>query len=70
MKEKVAKSPDELVKWVKGLNPGLHMEHWRVLDRQLELKGQRLILLIDQDSFKTIKEARFKIFTGLTPGDC
>jgi hypothetical protein len=57
MKEKVAKSPDELLKWITNLNPELHTEHWRVLDRQLKLKGQRLILLIDCNSHKTIKEA-------------
>jgi hypothetical protein len=66
LKEKVAMSPDELVKWIKDLNPGLYTEHWSVLERQLELKG----LLTDQDSLKTIKGARYKIFTftGLTQG--
>jgi hypothetical protein len=39
-----------------------------VLDRQPELKGQRLILLIDRDSFKTIKVMGYKIFTRLTQG--
>jgi hypothetical protein len=26
-KDKVAKSPDELLKWIKDLNPWLHTEH-------------------------------------------
>jgi hypothetical protein len=42
MKDKVPESPDELLKWIKDLNPGLHTEHWRVLDRLHEPKGQRL----------------------------
>jgi hypothetical protein len=44
------------------------LEHWRVLDRQPELKGQRLILLVDWDSHTVIKETGYKIFTGLTQG--
>jgi hypothetical protein len=68
MKDKVAKSPNELLRWIKGLNPGLHTGHWRVLDRLPQLKGQRLILLIDGDPFKIIKETSYKIFTGLTQG--
>jgi hypothetical protein len=46
-KDKVAKNPDELLKWIKNLSPGLHKEHWRVLDRQPEPKVQSLILFID-----------------------
>jgi hypothetical protein len=61
-------SPEELLKWVKDLNPGLHVEHWRVLVRQPEPKGQRLILLIDRDSLTAIKGTGYKIFTGLTQG--
>jgi hypothetical protein len=57
-KDKDAKSPDELLKWIKDLNPGLHTEHWRILDKQPEPKGQRLILLIDRDSHMAIKETR------------
>jgi hypothetical protein len=33
VKDKFAKGFDELLKWIKDLNPGLNMEHWRVLDR-------------------------------------
>jgi hypothetical protein len=38
------------------------------LVRQPEPKGQRLILLIDRDSFTVIKGTGYKIFTGLTQG--
>jgi hypothetical protein len=67
-KDKVAKSSDELPKWIKDLSPGLHKERWMVLDRQPEPKGRRLILLIDWGSLKTIKGMGYKIFTGLTQG--
>jgi hypothetical protein len=48
--DKVAKSRNELPKWTEDLNSGLHTELWRVLDRQRELKGRRIILLTDRDS--------------------
>jgi hypothetical protein len=67
-RDNIAKSPEELLKWVKDLNPGLHVEHWRVLVRQPEPKGQRLILLIDRDSLTAIKGTGYKIFMGLTQG--
>jgi hypothetical protein len=40
MKDNFAKCPDELLEWIKDLNPGLHTEHWRRLDRQPGKKGQ------------------------------
>lgn len=46
-KDKVDKGSDELLKWIKDLKPGLHSEHWRVLNMLPELKGQRFILLLD-----------------------
>jgi hypothetical protein len=54
-KHKVATGPEELLKWIKSLNPGLHMETWRVLDSRDEPIGRRLILLVDRDSAKIIK---------------
>jgi hypothetical protein len=48
-KDKIAQNQDELIKWIKNLNPGFHTKHWRVLDKQPEPKGWRLILLIDRD---------------------
>jgi hypothetical protein len=52
MKDKVVKSPDELLKWIGDLNRKLHTEHWKVLDILPELKGPRHILLTDWDSYK------------------
>jgi hypothetical protein len=52
---KVAESPEQLLKWIRDLNPGLHAEHWRILDKQPEPKGQRLVILIIHDSHKDIK---------------
>jgi hypothetical protein len=36
-KDKVGKGY-ELLKWIKDLKPGLHTEHWRVLDMLPDLK--------------------------------
>jgi hypothetical protein len=49
---------------VYDLNPGLHTENWRILDKQAEPKGQRHILYTDQ----AIKRTGYKIFTGLSQG--
>jgi hypothetical protein len=67
-KKKVAKSPHELLKWVKGLNPGLHTENWRIRDKQPEPKGERLIILIDRDYQVAIKGVGDRIFAGLSQG--
>jgi hypothetical protein len=60
-RDKVVQNQEELLKWIKNLNPGLHIEHWRVLDKQSEPKGQRLILLVDRDSLTAIKRTGYKI---------
>jgi hypothetical protein len=44
----------ELLKWIHDFNPGFHTEHWRVLDRLPELKGQRLTLIIELNSYEVI----------------
>jgi hypothetical protein len=68
MRDKVVQTQDELLTWINNLNPGLNIEHWKVLDRQSEPKGQRLILHIDRDSLAAIKSTGYKIFTGLPQG--
>jgi hypothetical protein len=57
--DKVAKSPDNLLKLIKDLNPELHTEHWRILNKRPEPNGQRLIFLINRDSHIAIKGTRF-----------
>jgi hypothetical protein len=66
IRDKVAQNQEELLNWVKNLNPGHNSEHWRVLGKQSEAKDQRLILLIDRDSYTTIKRTGHRIFTGLS----
>jgi hypothetical protein len=68
IRDKVAQNQVELLKWVKNLNPGLNTEHWRVVNKQSEPKGQRLILHIDRDSYTSIKRTGHSIFTGLSQG--
>jgi hypothetical protein len=67
-RDKVAQTQDELLNWIKNLNPGLHMENSRVLGRQSELKGSGLILHIDRDSLVAIQKIGYKIFKGLSQG--
>jgi hypothetical protein len=67
-RDKVAHTQDELPSWIKNLNPGLHTENLRMLGRQSEPKGQRLILHIDRDSLVTIQKTGYKTFTGLSQG--
>jgi hypothetical protein len=68
-RDKVVHTQDELLKWIKNLNPGFHTKHWRVLDKQSEPKGQKIILLIDQDSLRAINTTGYKNFTGLSQGN-
>jgi hypothetical protein len=68
VRDKVAQTQDELLRWIQNLNPGLHTENWRVLGRQSEPKGQRFFLHIDRDSLETIQKTGYKIFTGLSQG--
>jgi hypothetical protein len=67
-RDRVDQTQDELLRWIRDLNPGLHTENWRILDKKTELKGQRHALHIDQDSFVAIEKTGFKIFTGLSQG--
>jgi hypothetical protein len=66
VRDKVAQTQDELLRWINNLNPGLHTENRRVLGRQSEPKGQRLFVHIDRDSLVTIQKTGNKIFTGLS----
>jgi hypothetical protein len=52
----------------KNLNPRVNTEYWKVLDKQSEPKGHRLILHIDRDSLVAIKSTGYKTFTGLSQG--
>jgi hypothetical protein len=39
---------EELLQWIKSLNPWLHVEKWTVLDSKDESTGRRHILLVDR----------------------
>jgi hypothetical protein len=66
--DKVAQTQDEMLSWIKNLNPGLDTENWRVLCKHSEPKFQRLILHIDRDSLVAIQKTGCKIFRGLSQG--
>jgi hypothetical protein len=67
-RDKVTQTQDELLSWIKILNPGLHTKSWRVLGRQSEQNGQRHILHVDWNYLVAIQKAGYKIFTGLSQG--
>jgi hypothetical protein len=67
-RDKVTQGQEELLKWTADHNPGFHTESWRVLDKQSESKGQRLILFIDWGSYTTIQRTGNKIYIGLSQG--
>jgi hypothetical protein len=50
IKGMVGKSTDKLLIQIKDFNPRLHTKHWRMMDRQLKLKGQCLRLGTPQKS--------------------
>jgi hypothetical protein len=50
-RDRIAQNQEELLKWIADLNPGLRTENWRVLDKQSESKGQRLILFTDRTKY-------------------
>jgi hypothetical protein len=69
-KDNVAQTQDELLTWVKNLNPGLNTEHWKVLNRQSEPKGQRLILHIDWNSLVAIRSTGYQDLYRTLTGNC
>jgi hypothetical protein len=68
-RDRVAQNQEELLKWIKNLNPGLHTEHWRVLNKQPETKGLRLILFIDRASYISIEDRTQDLYRSLK-GNC
>ena len=46
------------------MNPGIKTTYWKLIDRQADSKGQRLILLIDQESAKILKRMNLAAYTG------
>jgi hypothetical protein len=58
--DKQSKDTEKLLRWIRDLNPGPNTEHGTVLERQLEPKGQRLILLVDRQSARAIKETQLQ----------
>jgi hypothetical protein len=46
VRNNVAQTQDELLQWVKSLNPGLNTEHCKVLDKQSEQKVRDLSCIL------------------------
>jgi hypothetical protein len=67
--DEVFTGPEQLLQWIKSLNPGLHTETWKVLDSKDEITGRQLILLVNQDLANAIKKTSYNIYTGLSEGN-
>jgi hypothetical protein len=54
-KDIVTKNPEVLFRSLELLNPEIKTTYWKLIDKQADSKGQRLILLIDQESANILK---------------
>ena len=61
-------NPEVLFRRLELLNPGLKTTYWKLIDRQEEPKGQRLILFIDQESANILKGMNLAAYTGVDRG--
>jgi hypothetical protein len=59
-RDRVAHTQDELLRWIRNLNPELHTENWIIMDKQSERKDQTLIVCIDRDSFVAIEKTGYE----------
>lgn len=50
---------------IQRLNQGLNTVHWKIIDKQADSSGQRLILMVDQESAKKITELGLSAYTGV-----
>jgi hypothetical protein len=50
------------------LNPGINTTYWKLIEGQVDSKGQRLILHIDQESAKILKRMNLAAYTGVDKG--
>jgi hypothetical protein len=59
------KNSEVLFRRLELLNPGIKMTYWKLINRQADSKGQRLILLINQESAKILKRMNLAAYTGV-----
>jgi hypothetical protein len=62
------KNPEVIFRRLELLNPGIKMTYWKLIDRQGDAKGQRLILLIDLESANILKRMNLTVYTGVDKG--
>jgi hypothetical protein len=67
-KDIITKNPEVLFRCLELLNPGIKMTYWKLIDRQADSKGQRLILIIDQESAKILKRMNLAAYIGVDKG--
>ena len=67
-KDIITKNPGVLFHHLELLNPEIKTTYWNLIDRQADSNGQRLILLIDQESAKILKRINLAAYTGVDKG--
>ncbi|KAJ8937979.1 hypothetical protein NQ318_015476 [Aromia moschata] len=62
-----AMEPEEILSSLDIQNPGLHTETWTVVDKKLDPKGQQLIILMSQKSWRALEglQCRYVIQTNI-----
>ena len=59
------KNPEVLFHHLELLNSGIKTTYWKLIDRQADSKGRRLILHIDQESAKILKRMNLAAYTSV-----
>jgi hypothetical protein len=67
-KDIITKNSEVLFRHLELMNPGIKTTYWKLIDRQRDSKGQRLILLIDEESAKILKKINLAAYTGVDKG--
>lgn len=61
-----AQEPEKTLKCLRMQNPGLQTNTWTVVDTKPDPKGQQLVLLMDEASWKRIEDLQCKPYLNLT----
>ena len=64
----VTKNPKVLFRSLELLNPGIKTTYWKLIERQADSKGQKLILLIDQESAMILERINLAAYTVIDKG--
>lgn len=58
--------PEKVLKRLETQNPGLCTEAWKVVDIKVDPKGQRFIVIMEENSWNKIQELQGRLYLNLT----